>query len=440
MKYKVLKYCQTILSCGAVGLRVRPLVSWIEQVEAGARCEVGGGGGRALEALPMETAHKRSVEPERRVAFMSGPLTCKVRNEDDGHERQAALLHAPCAAPELRGHAAGVPACPAGTSHAKLLVLSSFCHFEMFWVAPASIHPSLPSLSFLSSELTRALSLSPTCLSKQSCCFHINFYDLCFEEGAWECSLIRSWHNSPLTSICALLLAAPGQYIQRLWWESAGPRWSSGGGWHRVSRQESPFQDGRHLPYHEQRALHLLFVHSAHIPPFIQPALAPPPPPPPPQPPDPGGGSARPHFLQFIDQRHGCAAGSVGDDHSSPPAPPANGSLAPSHGHGPPAHPVGPQRDGVRQRRGVRSQRAGGVRGEVQAAEDKARSDPGGCGVCPGQPEDPGGRLAEPKHHLQVRVPNPVPQQHDRSQTRPPSLAGGGWSGLPGEERKTGAF
>lgn len=28
------------------------------------------------------------------------------------------------------------------------------------------------------------LSLSPRCLFKQSCCFHINFYDLCFEEGS----------------------------------------------------------------------------------------------------------------------------------------------------------------------------------------------------------------------------------------------------------------
>lgn len=100
-------------------------------MEAGGRCEVGGGG-RAREALPMETAHTRSVEPEHSFASMSGPLTCKVRNEDDGHERQAALLHAPCAAPELRGHAAGVPTCPAGTSHAKLHVLSPFCHFEMF--------------------------------------------------------------------------------------------------------------------------------------------------------------------------------------------------------------------------------------------------------------------------------------------------------------------
>lgn len=149
-------------------------------------------GGHAREALPMETAHTRSVEPERRVASMSGPLTCKVRNEDDGHERQAALLHAPCAAPELRGHAADVPACPAGTSHAKLFVyclrsVTLRC-FELLQ------HPSIPPspASPFYPLSSRALSLSPTCLSKQSCCFHINFYDLCFEEGAWECSLIRS--------------------------------------------------------------------------------------------------------------------------------------------------------------------------------------------------------------------------------------------------------
>lgn len=296
--------------------------------------------------------------------------------------------------------------------------------------------PSLPPQPLLSFPLTPSLP-HPHAYPSKAAAFILIFMTCAFEEGAWECSLIQSWHNSPLTSMCALFPAAPGQYIQRLWWESAGPRWSSGSGWPGVSqsRQESPFQDGRHLPYHEQRALHLFFVHSAHIPPVIQPALAPPPPPP--QPPDPGGGSAWPHFLEFIGQRHGCAAG---DEHSSPPAPPANGSLTPSHGHGPLARPVGPQRDGVRQRRGVRSQRAGGVRGEVQAAEDKARSDPGWCGLCPRQPQDTGGRLAEPEHHLQVRVPNAFPQQHDRPQTRSPSLAGGGWSGLPGEKRETGPF
>lgn len=147
--------------------------------------------------------------------------------------------------------------------------------------------PPSPTQPLLSST-----AISLTCLSKQSCSFHINFYDMCFEVGAWECSLIRSWHNSPLTSICALLPTAPGQYIQRLWWESPGPRWSFGGGWH---CKESRFQDGRHLPYHEQRALHLLVVHGAHISPIKQPPLAPSPPPP--EPPDLGRRSTRPPFF-----------------------------------------------------------------------------------------------------------------------------------------------
>lgn len=53
---------------------------------------------------------------------MSGPLTCKVRNEDDDHERQAAFLYAPCAAGaqilwparEFGRHAQSLSACPAG--------------------------------------------------------------------------------------------------------------------------------------------------------------------------------------------------------------------------------------------------------------------------------------------------------------------------------------
>lgn len=74
---------------------------------------------------------------------MSGPLTCQVRNEDDGHERQAALHHAPRAAPELRQHAARVPTCPAGTFYGKSLFPKTHClHSVTFELLQ---RPSLPN-------------------------------------------------------------------------------------------------------------------------------------------------------------------------------------------------------------------------------------------------------------------------------------------------------
>lgn len=80
---------------------------------------------------------------------MSGPLTCQVRNEDDGHERQAALHHAPRAAPGLRGHAARVPTCPAGTSYGKPLfqrrIVSILSLLSCSNVPPS---PTRPLLSF----------------------------------------------------------------------------------------------------------------------------------------------------------------------------------------------------------------------------------------------------------------------------------------------------
>lgn len=76
----------------------------------------------------------------------------------------------------------------------RLSLNSSYClrsvTLRCFELLQHPIPPS-PASPFFPLSL-RCLSLSPTCLSKQSCCFHINFYDLCFEEGAWECSLIRS--------------------------------------------------------------------------------------------------------------------------------------------------------------------------------------------------------------------------------------------------------
>lgn len=138
----------------------------------------------------------------------------------------------------------------------KGLILLSSHPFPISNIPP---HPHLspfpPLRAFPQPPLS--LSLSPTLIHmsiQAKRCFHINFYDLCFEEGslcAWKCFLILSWQYSQLTSTCAFLLAAPGQYIRWLWWESAGPRGSSGGCWHCLSRQKSPFQAGRDLPYHE---------------------------------------------------------------------------------------------------------------------------------------------------------------------------------------------
>lgn len=124
---------------------------------------------------------------------MSGPLTCKVRNEDDDHERQAALLYAPGAAGaqilwparEFGRHAQGVSACPAGM---LVIYLRHKCiikkyTFKTFLSGSERTLLSTPVL-VLSLSLTTPPSLSSTCLFKQSCYFHINFYDLCFEEGS----------------------------------------------------------------------------------------------------------------------------------------------------------------------------------------------------------------------------------------------------------------
>lgn len=218
-------------------------------------------------------------------------------------------------------------------------------------------------------------SLSSTCLFKQSLCFHINFYDMCFEEGslcAWKCFLILSWQYSQLTSTCAFLLAAPGQYIRWLWWESAGPRGSSGGCWHCLSQQKSPFQAGRDLPYHEQCPMYLHLLHRAHIPPF-QPHIASPPQP------DVGGGSARSYLVESVRQRYGGSTGPVSYDLASSSASSADhGSSPSSYGHGSSPFTVRSQWNDLHKRRGIGSQGAGGIRGTVQTEADKTWGDPGG--------------------------------------------------------------
>uniref|UniRef100_A0AAQ4P0R2 POU class 4 homeobox 3 n=1 Tax=Gasterosteus aculeatus aculeatus TaxID=481459 RepID=A0AAQ4P0R2_GASAC len=117
------------------------------------------------------------------------------------------------------------------------------------------------------------------------------------------------------------------------------------------------------------------------------------------------------------------------------------GAAAPGDGqHGPPSLAVRARRYGMRQRRGVGSQGAGSLCRAVQAEEDQARGDAGRRRVGTGQPQDPRRGLLEPEHHLQVRVPHVVPQQHDSAQAGSPGLAGGGGGCVPGEEHQAGPF
>lgn len=130
------------------------------------------------------------------------------REEDDDHERQAAFLHASGFAraqvsrPALRlgGHAQSLSARPAGTfrsgeeglwitlgerrgkyhiGNVCKVDLTGLCSIRYLsltlstvCVPPSSPHPEPPTPP-----------LSSTCLFKQCSCFHINFYDLRFEEG-----------------------------------------------------------------------------------------------------------------------------------------------------------------------------------------------------------------------------------------------------------------
>lgn len=85
---------------------------------------------------------------------------------------------------------------------------------------------------------------------------------------------------------------------------------------------------------------------------------------------------------------------------------------------------------------GHRSQRIGGVRGEVQAEAHQAGRDAGGRGQGVGQPEAARCRRPVPVDDMPIRVPHVVPQQHDRVEADPPSVARGG--GGAGEEQEAG--
>ncbi|XP_072191663.1 POU domain, class 4, transcription factor 2 isoform X2 [Excalfactoria chinensis] len=238
------------------------------------------------------------------------------------------------------------------------------------------------------------------------------------------------------------------QYIRRSGREPAGPRRSPGSRGHRLPRQEpppapaapQPLQAGRHVPHHERHPLHVgrLLLVGAHLAP-VRAGGRPPPPPSPPPPPPPaaapgaGGGTLGAPDAGAGVGRHGgprrrrrllCAGPRSAHGGDGPHAP--RGA-----GHGPRARAAGPH--GLRERRGRRPARPGGVRRALQAAPHQAGGDPGRRGLGAGQPEDPGRGLAQPEHHLPLRVADAVAQQHDRPQAHPAGLAGGGREVAPRE-------
>ncbi|TNM84514.1 hypothetical protein fugu_008692 [Takifugu bimaculatus] len=109
-----------------------------------------------------------------------------------------------------------------------------------------------------------------------------------------------------------------------------------------------------------------------------------------------------------------------------------------------PVHEHAPARPGLARfprgwrRRGAGPPRTGVFRRALQAETDQTGCDPGGRGRGPGQPEDPRGGLPEPEHHLQVRVPDTVSQQHGGPEADPGGLAGGGGAGAAGEDGQAG--